>query len=294
MTSTEVPHETRVRRFYDAADLGGEAAGEAYEKMMGVLWHHGDDEAEKAGKTPAEAAVLMERKLMDLSGLESGDLALDFGSGPGGATVNMAEMTGATFVGVSNSESLSRRARRHAAERGLQHLARFATIGDLDYLDLALWPDASLDAVTFFESVCHLTDRAAFFRAAARKLKPGGRLIGLDWLQRPFGEYRTEEQIRAVIEPAVEYIRLAPGPLGTVDGYAGMMRAAGLEVTHAVDAFPGVPCWGSTPPEDRAAWLTYSGPSGELFQNGKRALDAARGAGVFTVGWWVAQRPSQP
>jgi hypothetical protein len=75
------------------------------------------------------------------------------------------------------------------------------------------------------------------------------------------------------------------------DSYADMMRSAGFEVTHAVDEFDGEPCWGSTPPEDREKWLTYDGPSGELYQDGKRALDAARAAGVFTVGWFAAQRP---
>ncbi|MCA2219238.1 SAM-dependent methyltransferase [Jidongwangia harbinensis] len=292
MTSTETPHETLVRRFYDDAAVGGEGAGEAYTALMEEVWHHGDLAADRDGVSPLEAAVRMERQLMTIAGVGPGDHVLDFGSGPGGATVNMAEMTGATFVGVSNSESLSQRARRHAADRGLRNLARFATIGDLDYRDLALWPDASFDAVTFFESVCHLPDKAAFFRAAARTLKPGGRLVGLDWLQRPFGEHQSEEQIRAFIDPVCEHIRLAPGGLGTLEGYAELMRAAGLRVTHAVDAFPGEPCWGSTPPEDREAWLTYSGPSGDVFQRGKRALDAARGAGVFTVGWWAATRPA--
>lgn len=43
---------------------------------------------------------------------------------------------------------------------------------------------------------------------------------------------------------------------------------------------------------DREKWLTYSGPSGEVFHDGKRALDAARRAGVFTVGSFAAIRPS--
>ncbi|HEY2795615.1 MAG TPA: methyltransferase domain-containing protein [Micromonosporaceae bacterium] len=288
MTDTQMTHEARVRRFYDDGE-GGEGAGRAYTELMGTVWHHGARDAEAAGKSVIEAAEIMERRLMDLADLKPGDRALDFGSGPGGATTNMAAMTGATFVGVSNTDTLSQRARGLAAERDLADRAVFLTIGDLDYRTLAAWPDGTFDAVTFFESVCHLPDKPAFFHAAFRLLKPGGRLIGLDWLQRAYGEFQTEEQIQAIIGPMCDHIRLAG--LGTLDSYADMMRTAGFEVSHAVDEFAGEPCWGSTPPEDRDKWLAYSGPSGELYQDGKRALDAARGAGVFTVGWFAASRP---
>jgi cyclopropane fatty-acyl-phospholipid synthase-like methyltransferase len=278
-------HEARVRRFYDAQ---GEGAGLAYEALMGTVWHHGDPAAEAAGMSVEEAAIVLERQLMEVAGLRPGDRALDFGSGPGGATINMADMTGAAFVGVSNTESLNERARALAMERGMADQVAFVTVGDHDYRTLLAWPDSCFDAVTFFESVCHLPDKQAFFAAAFRLLKPGGRLVGLDWLQRPFGEYQTEEQVSAVIAPVLEHIRLAS--LGTLESYPAMMRAVGFEVTDAVDLFEGVQCWGSTPPEDREQWLSYDGPSGELFQDGKRALDAARGAGVFTVGWFAATK----
>ncbi|MBV9843651.1 MAG: methyltransferase domain-containing protein [Kutzneria sp.] len=285
MTDTRI-HEAKVRRFYDA---DGEGAGIAYERLMGTIWHHGDPTAEAAGMSPVEAALILERDLMAVAGLGLGDRALDFGSGPGGATLNCARLTGATFVGVSNSDSLSQRARALAVEQGMVQQAVFLTIGDQDYRTLAAWPDSCFDAVTFFESVCHLPDKNMFFEAAFRLLKPGGRLVGMDWLQRPWGVCQTDEQIQRVIGPVCEHIRLAG--LGTVDSYPVMMRTAGFEVTHAVDLFAEQLCWGSTPPEDRERWLTYDGPAGDVFQAGKRALDAARGAGVFTVGWFAATRP---
>jgi cyclopropane fatty-acyl-phospholipid synthase-like methyltransferase len=290
MTDTTAIHEEAVRRFYDEMP-GGEGAGQAYSDLMGPVWHHGDQRTEEAGGSIPEAAAVMQRRLMDLADLGRGDRCLDFGSGPGGATTAMAQMTGATFVGLSNTETLNQRARRLATEMGLDGQVQFLTIGDLDYRTLAAWPDATFDAITFLESVCHLPDKQSFFATACRLLKPAGRLVGLDWLQRPYGDYRTEEQIQSVIGPVCDHIRLAG--LGTVASYTTMMTDAGFTVTHAQDEWEGALCWGSTPPEQREHWLTYSGPTGDLFQRGKLALDAARAAGVFTVGTFRALKPAE-
>lgn len=285
----KISHEATVRRFYDAPEKGGEGAGQAYLHLMGDIWHHGDPGAEASGMPPPEAAYVLERRLMALAGFGANDYVMDFGSGAGGETCNMAEITGGRFVGVSNSESLTALARAHAAERGLDDRVEFRTIGDLDYQRMTAWPDGSLDGVTWYESVCHLPDKQAFFDSMFRVIKPGGTLAGLDWLQRPFGEFQEPEQIARWITPMCAAIRLPS--LGTLEGYSDMMWRAGFTVSHAVDLFEGVKCWGSTPPEDREKWLAYDGgPAGDLFQEGKRALDACRGAGVFTVGYWVARR----
>lgn len=275
-------HEQKVREFYDSAV-------HCYQSIMGYTWHHGDPEAEARGASILEAAQAIEDKLIAASGLGPGSRAIDFGSGVGGPTLYMAKISGATFVGISNNEELSSRARKHADQLGLAHQVAFITVGDEDYKTLLPFPEGSLDGITFYESVCHLPDKAAFFRTASRLLKPGGRLVGLDWLQRPFGEHQTEEQIMKLMAPVNEYICIPWH--GTVGGYRRMMEAAGLRVETARDLFEGVQCWGSTPKEEAPAWHNYEGPAGEMFRKGKVALDAARGAGVFTVGMFVAQKP---
>ncbi len=275
-------HEQKVRDFYDYA-------GPAYEALMDDTWHHGDLAAEARGMSPRQAARQLERRLTGLARITPGDRALDFGSGVGGPTLYMAKTTGAFFVGLTNNEWLSQRARERAADLDMTGQVAFFTIGDEDYTTLAAWPDESFDAITFYESVCHLPHKEAFFRSAFRLLKPGSHLVGLDWLQRPFGEHQTEEAIMRFIGPVNEHICLAG--LGTTSSYQTMMETAGFEVTLAEDLFPGVECWGSTPPEDRPKWLTYDGPQGERFHAGKHALDAARTAGVFTVGAFAAVRP---
>jgi tocopherol O-methyltransferase len=74
----------------------------------------------------------------------------------------------------------------------------------------------------------------------------------------------------------------------TVDGYKKMMEDAGFEVFIARDLYPGAKCW-TFQDEQTPEWLTYEGPESELFREGEKALVAAREAGVFTVGMWVAR-----
>ncbi len=274
--------EQQVRTYYDTA-------GPAYEKLMGPYWHHGDLEAEQAGLSPAEAAQALARKQIAAGGLQAGHTMLDFGSGVGGTACYMASISGAHVVGISNNEGLSSRARAYAAEQGLTGQVSFLTVGDEDYQRLIAWPDASLDMVSFYESVCHLPNKAAFFAAAHRVLKPGARLVGVDWVRRPFGDYRTDEQIAQWIRP-VEQVISIPW-LGTVQEYGQMMTAAGFVVEVAEDLYPDVECWGSTPADDGQGWHDYDGERSSVIHEGKRVLDDARAAGVFSVGRWVARRP---
>ena len=86
-------HDQKVREFYDSALY-------CYESIMGDRWHHGDPEAEQAGKSVLEACQIIEEKFVALSGLKPGDTALDFGSGIGGPTLHMAKVSGASFTGL--------------------------------------------------------------------------------------------------------------------------------------------------------------------------------------------------
>ncbi|SMD21411.1 SAM-dependent methyltransferase [Lentzea albidocapillata] len=274
--------EQQVREYYDHA-------GPAYHALMGQFWHHGDLEAERAGLSPEEAAKALARKQIDAAGLRPGGTGLDFGSGVGGTAVYTASVSGANVVGISNNEWLSAQARAYAAEQGMSERAAFLTVGDEDYKTLVAWPAGSLDMVSFYESVCHLPEKAAFFTAAFRVLKPGACLVGVDWIRRPFGEHLTEEQIAPFIGPVEQVISIPR--LGTLDEYREMMSAAGFVVEAAEDLYPDVECWGSTPPDDGQGWGEYAGEQNTVIHDGKRVLDAARAAGVFSVARWVARKP---
>jgi tocopherol O-methyltransferase len=277
----KMSHEHKVREFYDSAV-------HCYQSIMGYTWHHGDPGAEAKGLSVLEAAQVLEERVLAESRLRPGGRALDFGSGVGGPTLYMAKLSSAFFVGLSNNEVLSQTARARAAELGLSDMVSFLTTGDDDYKKLIAFADNTFDAVTFYESVCHLPDKAAFFRAVYRILKPGSRLVGIDWLQRPFGENQTEAQIMRFMQPVNDCIRIPWH--GTLAGYKKLLQDAGFEVLGATDLFEGVKCWGSTPNAERPQWLNYEGPEADLFRKGKVALDAARDSGVFTVGMFVAAK----
>lgn len=272
-------HESKVREFYSHAI-------HCYESIMGQTWHHGDPEAEARGASAIEAAQILDDKVIAASGLQPNERAIEFGAGVGGAMLYMAKTSGAYFIGLSNNEDLGQRARKHAEDAGLSDRTTFLTVGDNDYKTLLAFPDNSIDAVIFFESVVHLTDKAAFFKAAHRILKPGRKLIGVDWLQRAFGENQTEAQIMKYMSRINETTSIPWH--GTVANYREMMEAAGFKMEMARDLFEGVKCWGSAPKDKAPEWLNYEGPAFETFRQGKMALDAAREAGVFTVGMFVA------
>jgi tocopherol O-methyltransferase len=278
----QMEHEQKVREFYDSAL-------HCYQSIMGDRWHHGDPAAEAKGLSVLEACRVLEEDLVKQSGLKAGGAALDFGSGIGGPTLHMAKVSGASFTGVTNNEGLNVRAREKARESGLSDKVSFLTIGNTDYKTLPAFPDGHFDVVTFYESVCHLSDKDAFFKAAFRVLKPQGRLVGIDWLERAFGPFTTQEQIAKFIQPVNETTCFSE--LGTVQSYKAGMEKAGFQVSVAKDMFEGVKCWGSTPDTERSQWLDYEGPEGERFRDCKTALDAAREAGVFTVGMFVAVKP---
>ena len=277
--------EKTVGEFYDSAI-------HAYRKLMSDDgWHHGDEKAHEAGLSPREAALDMQQQLVDAARIMPGHLVLDFGSGVGGPPINMAAMSGARFVGVCNNIPLTLQARKLAEERGMTDQVFFHAIGDTEYMTLGAWPDASFDAITYQESVVHLPDKQAFFHSAFRVLRPGGRLAAIDWVQRPWGEYQSAEQMTSVMAPANKAMCIPWH--ATIAEYRDMLLTAGFQVEEAVDLFPSGPCWGSTPEEDRDKWHTYDGPRGELFQDAKAALDNARALGVFSVGKLVAQKPNE-
>jgi len=146
--------------------------------------------------TYSHAAALLNtnRTLAARAAIQAGQRVLDAGCGVGGSGLWLARYCGATVVGVTLVRSQVAQARRLAAAHDLAECAVFL---QADYTRTPL-ATATFDAVWALESLCHTPDKAAFYREAARLLRPGGRLVIAEYMRtaRPLddaGEHTIRE-----------------------------------------------------------------------------------------------------
>jgi cyclopropane fatty-acyl-phospholipid synthase-like methyltransferase len=122
--------------------------------------------------------------LADRAGIQPGERVLDAGCGVGGSSFWLAQQRGAEVVGITPVVHQVIHAQRFAVRRKLTRQVHFE---QADYTNTA-FPDASFDVVWSLESLCHAHDKAAFYREAARLLRPGGRLVVAEYMRttRPY------------------------------------------------------------------------------------------------------------
>jgi cyclopropane fatty-acyl-phospholipid synthase-like methyltransferase len=127
----------------------------------------------------ADALLNMNRVLADRAGIQPGAHVLDAGCGVGGSSIWLAQSRGAIVTGITPVASQVARARDFAAGR---RLGDRVTFEQADFTSTP-FPDASFDVVWALESLCHAPDKAAFYREAARLLRPGGRLVIAEYIR---------------------------------------------------------------------------------------------------------------
>jgi cyclopropane fatty-acyl-phospholipid synthase-like methyltransferase len=130
---------------------------------------------------------------IDALKLKSTDHFLDLGCGAGAPTVQIAEHSGATAVGVNVSKVQLAEATGRAEAAGLADRVKFE-YGNA--MELA-YEDETFDAIVAIDLFPHLSDRLQGFKEAYRVLKPGGTLLLSEFTYR--GE-APEEQFRAFLE----------------------------------------------------------------------------------------------
>ncbi len=111
---------------------------------------------------------------MQVMEMEAGMNVVDAGCGVGGPACFFAEAGKVNVQAVTISEVQVGKAREKVKERGLEERVQVLH-GDYHRLDQLITPQ-SADVVYFLESFGHSHDKAAAIDAAARVLKPGGKL----------------------------------------------------------------------------------------------------------------------
>ena len=195
-----------VARHYDDLDA-------FYREIWGDHVHHGLWATGK--ESVEEALVALVDRVGDEARIGPGDRVCDVGCGYGATARRLSETRGAVVIGLTVSERQHAHALSVAAPDGPAILLR-------DWLDNG-FADEAFDAVIAIESLAHMTDKALFFREAARTLRPGGRLVICPWLAaddpRPW-------HVRWLLEPICHEGRVPS--LGSAREYVAMMEDSGL------------------------------------------------------------------
>jgi SAM-dependent methyltransferase len=160
---------------------------------------------------------------------------LELASGGGAFAEWMAERTQGEVVGVDLSDAQLKHARQRLAQRPRSNL-RFVKH---DIMHLADLKEDPFDAVVYMDAACYLPDKAAALRGIATRLRPGGRLLLIDWC-RP--ERATSLQEELILEPFYRYWAIPE--METVGAYERALAAAGFHVLQVDDLSAGVaPNW---------------------------------------------------
>lgn len=211
--------KSRIRFHYDLSTL-------FYRLLWGVHIHHGlwnDNES------PRQAQQQLIEHLLHESGMPRGASVIDVGCGMGGSSIHMARHHDCHVTGITLSGMQRRWAGTTATLKGVGRRTKFLR-QDAETADFA---DESFDYLWSVECTEHLFDKPAFFRRAARWLRPGGGVALCIWLagDEPHSQ-EDVDQVKGVCDAF-----LCPS-LGTTEDYTTWLRDAGLEVGSTCDLTP--------------------------------------------------------
>ena len=233
--------------FYESHDIlkmmvGPEPFGRyTFHTTFDVCDHHHDTES-------AAAPVDETEYLFRMADLRPGDAVVDFGCGVGGTMMALAQRPGtprlASITGINPSVQQLAEAEAEARRRGLMHHPVHDDDGDDDLPSkgtpdntspaddttgpsaaplrfLHVWPggdrplpleDGSVDVILAQESPCQVHTKEHLFEEFFRVLRPGGRLVSMDWHAQVRVEPLTsgiDAAWRTSVESSSHYLELA-------------------------------------------------------------------------------------
>ncbi|MDD5039562.1 MAG: methyltransferase domain-containing protein [Patescibacteria group bacterium] len=157
--------------------------------------------------------------------LNPGDSFIDLGCGIGGLTCYVAQKCRCRGVGITISKYQIAQAKK---------LARVWQAGSTEFRLLDIIAVEQLgekfDAAFLVDVGCHLPDKALAMKKIAAVLKPGGRLVIADWLQK---EHPNALERELLLEPFNRYWHFPS--MESLAGYKKIIRKAGMRVVQAED-----------------------------------------------------------
>jgi ubiquinone/menaquinone biosynthesis C-methylase UbiE len=132
---------------------------------------------EERSRSPDFQAVI--QKLCETVAAKPGERLLEVGSGSGILCRMLAPQLqpGGWMMGVDISPEMTAEARKYTLSEGISSGITFET-GKAEALP---YPDASFDGAIAARLLLHVTDPDAVLREMKRVVKPGGRVVVMDW-----------------------------------------------------------------------------------------------------------------
>jgi ubiquinone/menaquinone biosynthesis C-methylase UbiE len=140
--------------------------------------NHSPEDCRDVLKDPERLRWLPPEPLLQEAGFASGSTVLDIGAGTGFWTAPLAALVGpeGRVIAVDIEPIMLDELRALIAEKGLQNV----DIVQSDEVSIPL-PDRVADSAVLGFMLHHPPDPAAFLREVRRLLKPGARVLSVDW-----------------------------------------------------------------------------------------------------------------
>lgn len=202
------------------------ATAELYYTFWGEFFHFaifedGDDTQDFDGALERTH----ERYFKAIEGASAGRI-LELSSGGGAFSAWMARRTRGEVVGVDISDAQLAYARKRLETENYPNL-RFI---EYDVMQIAGLDEPNFDAAVYLDAACYLPDKHAALKGIAAKLKPGAKLLLVDWCR---SERATMLQKELLLEPFYRYWHILE--METVGSYKRAFRKAGFRLSEFED-----------------------------------------------------------